>query len=309
MTARKRRRARLAGALVLLVTGPAASAQEAISARSEPGTASPPVRFGTVQLSTGVRLHFAERGMPSREPLIMLHGLSDSWFSFSRIMPLMSTRYQVYALDQRGHGRSEQPTGGYAMSELAADVLAFMDAKGINRATIVGHSMGSFVAQQVALAAPDRVRALVLVGSGTSVRHLIDFDKVFAELRDPVSMDFIREFQLSTIGQPVPEAFLEEVIRESQRLSAHVWRAAWRGLVSAPAPNGLGALEVPTLLIHGEKDTAFPLSELRALNALVPRASLITYPEIGHAVHWETPGRFVRDLEAFIARRGGARGG
>src|SRR5687768_16507523 len=97
-----------------------------------PGT----VRFGEVDLRTGVRLHYAEQGDPAGPVLILLHGYSDSWFSFSRILPLLAPRFHVFALDQRGHGRSSSPDSGYAPADLAEDVVAFMDARGIPRATL-----------------------------------------------------------------------------------------------------------------------------------------------------------------------------
>ena len=119
--------------------------------------------FTTIKLKTGVRLHYAVQGNADGEPIIMLHGYSDSWFSFSRVMPLLDRKYRVYVLDQRGHGKSDQPSSGYALQDLARDVVAFMDAKGIQRATVIGHSMGSFVAQHVAATAPARVQRLVLL--------------------------------------------------------------------------------------------------------------------------------------------------
>ena len=79
-------------------------------------------------------------------------------------MPQLAARHRVFALDQRGHGDSDRPATGYAMHDLAADVVAFMDAQGIRRAAVVGHSMGSIVAREVARLAPARLSHLVLEG-------------------------------------------------------------------------------------------------------------------------------------------------
>ena len=93
-------------------------------------------------------------------------------FNWARlVLPTLARDARVYALDLRGHGNSDRPKKGYQIRDLAADVLAFMDAKGIVRATIVGHSLGGFIAQQVALAAPRRVSQLVLVGTATTPRN------------------------------------------------------------------------------------------------------------------------------------------
>ena len=297
----------LAALIAVVIPSPVAHAQEPTVAARQPVEDFKTIRFGTVPLATGIRMHFAERGDPSGEPIILLHGYSDSWFSFSRVMPLLSTRYHVVAVDLRGHGRSDQPESGYTMRELAADVLAFMDARGIQRATIAGHSMGSFVAQQVALAKPDRVSRLILIGSATGVGHLPNMVQLRDEvlgLPDPIPVDFIRAFQLSTIHVPVPSDFLEEVIRESRRLSRRVWRAGIEGMHATPVATKLAGVGAPALLIRGDRDSVFPRSELLALVALLSRSTVVEYPETGHAPHWERPERFVRDLETFLAASG-----
>ena len=70
-------------------------------------------------------MHFAEQGESRGEPIILLHGYSDSWFSFSRVLTPLAREARVYALDLRGHGKSDQPAAGYGMRDLAADVVAF----------------------------------------------------------------------------------------------------------------------------------------------------------------------------------------
>ena len=90
-------------------------------------------------------------------PILFLHGWPDSWFSFSRVLSLLPERYHAFAVDQRGFGDSERPDRGYGIEDLAADVRRFLDAVAVERATVVGHSFGSFVARRVAVAYPDRV--------------------------------------------------------------------------------------------------------------------------------------------------------
>src|SRR5215216_797283 len=109
------------------------------------------VEFATAPLPTDVALHYAERGDREGEAIIFLHGYSDSWHSFSRVLPLLSPEYHAFALTQRGHGDSDKPECCYTLDDYAADVDAFMDALGIEEATVVGHSGGSFMAQRVAL--------------------------------------------------------------------------------------------------------------------------------------------------------------
>ena len=266
---------------------------------------SPALRFGQVELPTGVRIHYAEQGDSTGPAVILLHGYSDSWYSFSRVLPLLPERYRVFALDQRGHGESGAPAEGYAPRDLAADVVSFMAAKGIDRATIVGHSVGSLVAQQVAAAAPHRVSGLVLIGSGTTLRKmegLSDLQAAVAGFTDLAPLDFIRDFQLSTIHLPVPDAFLGRVIAESRRLSAATWKALLDGFVAADPVEALRNTRTPTLLLWGELDAVFAPAERNALAQLLGTAQRIDYAETGHAPHWERPGEVARDLVSWLDR-------
>src|SRR3712207_7847673 len=123
-------------------------------------------QFATTQLATGVRLHYAERGNREGEAIIFLHGYSDSWYSFSRVLPLLSPEYHAFALTQRGHGDSGKPECCYTLDDFAADVDAFMDVVALEKATLVGSSGGAFIAQRVALGYAHRVSRLVLNASG-----------------------------------------------------------------------------------------------------------------------------------------------
>ena len=109
------------------------------------------VQFATTHLSTGVTLHYAEQGDPTGEAIIFLHGYSDSWYSFSRVLPWLSPSYHVFALTQRGQGDSDKPECCYTPEDFAADVDAFMDTVGIEEATLVGASTGGLFAQRVVL--------------------------------------------------------------------------------------------------------------------------------------------------------------
>lgn len=260
------------------------------------------VQFSNVSLRTGVRLRYAYQGERGGEPIILLHGYSDSWLSYSTVLPLLDSKYRVYILDQRGHGESDRPASGYALQQFADDVIAFMDVMGIGQATIVGHSMGSFVAQHVAVAAPDRVKRLVLSGSATTIRNAVvsELQREINALKDPVPEKFVREFQLSTIFHPPADGFVNAVIKESLNLPARVWREVIAEMLSPKAQVELARIKVPTLILWGDKETIFPRSEQDLLLAALPNARLKVYEDTGHAMHWERPERFARDLQEFM---------
>ncbi len=106
----------------------------------------PIMRFAKLRLETGPSLRYAECGNSDGEPVVFLHGWPDSWFTFSRVLPLLPESLRAVAIDQRGFGDSDRPESGYTIPEMGADVIAFLDALDIKRATLVGHSFGSFVA-------------------------------------------------------------------------------------------------------------------------------------------------------------------
>lgn len=260
----------------------------------------PQPRFATALLATGVRLQYAEQGDPGGDVLVFLHGYVDSWFSFSRLLPLLPTRYHAYAVDQRGHGDSERPTGGYAMDDLAADAVAFLDAVDASRATLIGHSMGGFVARRVAERHPERVAGLVLIGSAVSpvTEGVLKLREAVQALPDPVPPDFVRAFQAGPV--PLPEPFFEGVVAASRAVPAHVWRSALDGVLGTNDAVELGRIAAPTLLLSGEGHAYFGRVEQERLAAAIPGATLMLYPETGTAPHWERPERVAADLEAFL---------
>jgi non-heme chloroperoxidase len=264
--------------------------------------ATPPFRFGAARLDHGPLIRYAEQGEPTGEPIILLHGYSDSWYSFSRLLPLlMPGGYHIFAIDQRGHGCSERPFDGYTMDDFAADVDAFMEVVGVRRATVVGHSMGSLVARRVAERFPHRVSRLVMIGAVLGPNEATrELQMAVEQLTDPVSTTFVREFQESTVYAPLPAPFFEGVVAESLKMPARVWQAIAEGLNGADDRAALGQISAPTLLLWGEHDGYFSLAEQERLAAAIHGARLVVYPEAGHAPHWEHPEQVALDISAFI---------
>jgi non-heme chloroperoxidase len=262
------------------------------------------VEFATTRLRTDVTLHYAKQGDPTGEAILFLHGYSDSWFTFSRVLPLLSPAYHAFALTERGHGDSDKPECCYTPDDFAADVEAFMKAVGIERATIVGASTGALFAQRVVLSYPRRVSRLVLIAPQTPAHEVLSgFREEVRALEDPVPPEFAREFQESTIYHPVPQEFLNTAISESLKLPVRVWRDYLEQAVLSIDHDyviELREIQAPTLILWGEQDALFTREEQERLAAAIPGATLKIYPESGHAVHWERPEWIVRDLEEFM---------
>jgi non-heme chloroperoxidase len=260
------------------------------------------LQFATVRLTTGPQIHYAEHGDRDGEPVIFLHGWPDSWFSFSRVVPLLSRRLHAFVLDQRGFGDSERPRGGYGINEFAADVVAFLDAVSIERTTIVGHSFGSFVTRRVAITHPERVGRMVLIGTGVSASNPVtrEVQAAMADLQDPVPVEFARDFQASTAYAPLPESFFERIVAESLKLPARLWRDVFNQLLAYEDVELLARIVSPTFLIWGEKDALFPREDQDRLIGAIRGARLTIYPETGHCPNWERPEQVAADLQAFL---------
>lgn len=260
-------------------------------------------RFATVTLESGIALRYAERGSPGRTPIVFLHGYTDSWHSFGPVLDELAAGRRAFAPDQRGHGESDKPAGGYEVETFAADAIGFLDALEIERATVVGHSLGSFVAQALTIAHPERVERLVLVGSAATVKSnpgLSEFLRTVAEWSEPPDRALIREFQTSTVHAPIDESFLDAVVAESSKVPLHVWQAALAGLLEAGLTDRLAEIRRPTWVVWGERDALFARSDQDALLQRIPNATLSVYADVGHAPHWERTRAFVADLEQFL---------
>lgn len=257
-----------------------------------------------IKLRNGITLNYAVQGDPKGPVIVMLHGAGDSWHSFARVLPLIPSSYRVYAVTLRGHGLSDHPDTGYSRADFAGDILDFLDQLHIQHATLVGHSLGSFVAQKVAEQDNGHLDRLILIGSGPGTRRAGSSEEAvtspFAKLTDPVPYTFARDFQASTIYYPVPAWFFELMVGEAQRVPAATWHGLGASINPGDSLDALKKIQVPTLLLWGEKDSIFHRDDQETLLHNIPQASLKAYPETGHALHWERPQRFTADLLAFI---------
>jgi pimeloyl-ACP methyl ester carboxylesterase len=172
----------------------------------------------------------------------------------------------------------------------------------LDNAIVIGHSLGSFVAREVARRAPRQVSRLVLVGSGAwanneGMNQLRDLIHSFGE---QIPAAFIDEFQRSTFSRPLPDEFLTAVMAASASVPPRVWRDGIDGLIAFDDRRRLRQLRLPTLLIWGEQDQVFTRTDQEALLDGIPGSRLVAYGGIGHAPHWEVPEAFVADLLAFV---------
>jgi pimeloyl-ACP methyl ester carboxylesterase len=258
-----------------------------------------------IPLTSGVLMEYVERGPADGLPVVFLHGVTDSWRSFEHVLPRLPAHVRAFALSARGHGDSSRPAQGYGYADMSGDLLAFLDAMQLRRVGLVGHSMGSLVAQRFAVDHPGRVAALVLVGAfdtlfgDPGVTEL--FDSAIAPLADPIDATFAREWQTSTVAGAMDARHLDAVVEETLKVPADVWRQAFAGFLQTPDFSGdLRRLAVPSLVVWGDRDAYTPRERQDRLLAVLPGARFVVHEQVGHAPHWENPERFTSDLEAFF---------
>ena len=197
-------------------------------------------------------------------------------------------------------GPTHRPDG-YTPDDFAADIHELAEHLDVTSAVFVGHSMGTLVVQRLAASHPETVAGLVLIGGLNRLP-----DDVFADvwsavedLTDPISEQFVREFQSSTLAAPVPAGFFDQLVAESLKAPARVWRAAFAGIRTMP-PAHDARITAPTLLLWGDQDALVPRTEQDNLLSAIPDARLVVYSGAGHSPNWEQPTRVARDIEAFL---------
>ncbi|MBB1514050.1 alpha/beta hydrolase [Tessaracoccus sp. MC1627] len=254
---------------------------------------------GRAQLSTGISVAYTSVGPEGAPVAVLLHPWLESRQSFGPMLPSLSTRLRVLALDQRGAGESDKPATGYDVKSLAADVTAFMDEVGVDSALLVGASSGGYVAQEVAASAPRRVTGLVLAGAPRSLegRRPPFADEVEA-LRDPIDPEWAARFTASFTHGSVSDEFLAARTRDALTVPAAIWRASLAGLLSSPTP-AADRIVAPTLIVSGAHDSVLGIDDARGLAATIPRATWIEYEDTGHVVIWEQPERLSADILEF----------
>jgi pimeloyl-ACP methyl ester carboxylesterase len=265
----------------------------------------------------GLPIRYVVAGMGP--PLVLLHGAGDNSLDWQWVMPALAATHRIYAPDLPGSPDSARPAADYSPAFFELFVAAFIDALGIAQATFVGNSLGGLIALRLALSGPARVRALVLVDSAGLGRAV---NPVFTSVNVPGLGEAAMPFWRTPIGayqrawgrtallfahppRSVPHEWLEEQRRLALLpgyLEAHL--TVLRALVSPFGQrevlvDNLSALEIPTLVVWGDRDRVFPESQAREAVSRLREGSLALIPECGHMPHVEHPDHFLVAFEEF----------
>jgi len=190
-----------------------------------------------VRLPSGLKLAYVELGNPRGEPLLLLHGFTDTSRSWSLVAPYLAD-YRLIIPDQRGHGAADAPRCCFSSSVYADDARQLLDVLGLDRVAVAGHSMGSMIAITMAAEYPERISRIVLVGS-TALSPIKHGDWLYEQVMqlkapfDPNSA-FMREWHPANQPTPVDAKFAAAVMDDLLAVPIHVWRGVMRELAYVP---------------------------------------------------------------------------
>ena len=266
----------------------------------------------------GHRVSFRRSGTGSA--LVLIHGITGSSRTWEEVIPPLAQHHTVIAPDLLGHGESAKPRGDYSLGAYASGVRDLLIALGIDKATIVGHSLGGGVAMQFAYQFPERVDRLVLVSSGGLGGEVHLLLRAATLPAAEYVLPLLCAEPLRNAGASIarllgrvglrPSRDLEEMALGFASLGDMEARQAFvhtvRGIMDISGQRVSArdrlylAEKVPTLLLWGEHDRMIPASHGREAHEAMPGSRLIVYEDAGHFPHRNHPWRFASDLLNFI---------
>lgn len=258
----------------------------------------------------GVRLHYEVTGLTKRAPVLLVQGLGAEKNSWNLQRAALALRHHTIALDNRGAGRSDKPTGSYTLEQMADDAIAVLDHAGVASAHIVGLSMGGAISQIIALKYPQRVRSLTLVATACRNHQW-------------------REDLLSSWAKVAEEEGMTSLGKEAARwmIGPRSFRRVlpalgWLGPLQLFNPAGafvsqvkailttddrdlhadLANITCPTMVVVGNQDILTPRGDAEEIASLIPTAELVIISGGAHGLHIEHATTFNRVLKEFLSR-------
>ena len=266
----------------------------------------------SVALPNGESLAYIDMGERSGPAVVLIHGYTDSARDWVPMLPYLSKRYRLILVDIRGHGRSSKPECCYTRLDFAYDVKLLLDALGVRKADIIGHSLGSIIAQTFAEYWPERTGHVVLISSSGGAPPdrpkkppQFDFAAEIRKLQEPIEAD--SPFMIAWWDSPTPvdPDFIRRQRKDAAGIPLRVWLAVLdQGL---PADNAFGDLQstlprlkAPTLLIWGSNDPIMEEDVRRSLRDALPKAQVKIFDGLGHNPFWEDPRRVAQVINEFL---------
>jgi 3-oxoadipate enol-lactonase len=255
--------------------------------------------------ASGVRIAWERRG--SGPPLLLIHGLGYARWGWEPVVDGLAEAHEVVLFDNRGIGDSDAPLGPYSARMLAEDAVAVLDAAGLERAHVLGTSLGGMVAQQVALDWPERVDRLVLActtpGSESAAPMPEQTVRLIQESPALPREVAMRRGVENALAPGADVAMIDRImvhrIATAQPLAA--WLAQAAAGMSFDAWDRVREIGAPTLVLTGDLDVVVDPRNSALLAEMISGARIEVFPVAGHLFFWEQPERFVELVKEFLA--------
>jgi len=262
----------------------------------------------------GKKVHYIEKG--NGEPVIFIHGFLYHTVMWKKNMDALAEKFKVYAIDLYGWGFSERlDETEYGFERYAKQVMGFMDALNIPKASLVGQSMGGGISVHVAAYHPQRINRLILVDPAVlpypeTVTGRIYQLPFVGEFLNAIPGDGLLKSNLKKIwfhdGSKVTDAYVEEVaqplsIKGSYSCMMYILRNVLKPPFVEREANLLATMNKPILIIHGREDKAVPLENSKVLNDLWTGSKLVVFERAGHTPQEEHPEIFNQLAKEFLA--------
>jgi pimeloyl-ACP methyl ester carboxylesterase len=248
----------------------------------------------------------------SGAPLLLIAGLASDSASWMGVVPELSKHFKVIIFDNRGCGRSDIPSEPYSIRDLADDAVKLLDSLEIKQAHVLGHSMGGYIVQEMAINYPERVNKLVLASTSfvSSQRN----NRIFADLLKQLQTGKSYEewihswtnwmFSEKTLkNREFINAFIKGAVAYPYHSSAAGFKGQVEAIVSFNAQERVKEIKAKTLVLEGEEDRLIPPEEARALADKIGGSSFQLFKQTGHSVCIENPGKFIESVLKFIKQR------
>jgi pimeloyl-ACP methyl ester carboxylesterase len=277
----------------------------AILRASSPASQTPEIL--KARLRSGLSLAYRQIGS-GEIPIVFIHGFSLSSATWVKTLAALPPAYRAYAVDLRGFGDSDKAAAGYTYADLGRDLLEFLDALGLSKAVLVGHSFGGCLLQHFAVAYPERVQALVLVGvnamnkpargkSPALARRLEEYGGPKAN--EAVFRDSMpRYFDAANLAPGDLDAFVKIGLQAGD----DALRQSLLTLYTYPTiPNeAMARVKAPTLVVVGAHDPIGTFDQAVSIQDAVPTCRIAVIGRCGHSPMWEKPREFNGALFGFL---------
>ncbi len=258
----------------------------------------------------GIDLFYTIEGSTENEPLLLIAGFDSDSSTWAAMMPLLVEQYQVLRFDNRGIGQTSAPDSSYSIKQMAEDAAALLDYLSISKVNVAGSSMGGQIAQELALAHPEKIKSLIILSSWASrddkFNSLIEtFGDLAQKLERTLYQKVLLPWVFTDAFYSTPGA-MEQLINliENQPFppTPHGLYHQSRAILSSDTSDRLADIHCPTLVVVAKEDLLTPIKFSQQLAQGIPKAELAILEHGGHAFVVESADAVVKVMLDFLAK-------